>query len=42
MIEREIMELLNQPAWPADRRAYGALGLSQAEEYFFAVLGKES
>src|SRR5947208_17149483 len=37
MIEREIMELLNQPAWPADRRAYGALGLSQAEEYFFAV-----
>src|SRR5258708_688886 len=33
---------MDQRAWPADRRSHRAFGLSQSEEYFFAVLGKKS
>ena len=38
----KIVDILNKPAWPADRCRHGAFGLPESEEYLFAVLGKES
>ena len=42
MIDRQIVQLLLQPAWPADGSVHRPFGLSEAEEYILAVLRKKS
>src|SRR5580692_9599694 len=42
MVERQITELLHQPAGPMDRPPHGAFRLAQPEKYFLAMLRKKS
>jgi hypothetical protein len=39
VVGRKVANVLQQSAWPADRRAHTAFSISQAEEDFLAVLG---
>ena len=42
MVKRKVVDFLHQPARPADGCLYRALGFTQPEEQFLAVLGQKS